>query len=179
MRSFTFDWTLSHAKERNLPGCEKIPATVPGAIGLDYARAMNYPPYYYEKNFESFTWMEDEYFFYEAELDFALSEGESAFLCLDGVDYEYDVAIDDEKIYYAEGMFAPAHLDVSRFEGNKHRLTVTVYPIPKSKTARRPYTREEARESCKPSAAYTMDWHPRLYKKIHNVRRKLSRLWRT
>ena len=97
MRSFTFDWTLSHAKERNLPGCEKIPATVPGAIGLDYARAMNYPPYYYEKNFESFTWMEDEYFFYEAELDFALSEGESAFLCLDGVDYEYDVDVDGEK----------------------------------------------------------------------------------
>ena len=162
MRTSTFEWTLSHAKERDLPGCDKIPATVPGAIGLDYAKAKNYPPYYYGKNYENFHWMEDEYFFYETEIDFTLASGEYAFLYLDGVDYEYDVTIGDERIYYQEGMFAPARIDVSRFSGRKLPLTVTVYPIPKSKTAKRRGTRDEAHESCKPPSAYTWDWHPRL-----------------
>lgn len=162
MRSQNFSWTLSHARERNLPGKDKIPATVPGAIGLDYAKAFDYPPYYYEKNYEKFHWMEDEFFFYETELEFTLEKNEYAFLYLDGVDYEYDVTVGGEKIYYSEGMFAPSRLDVSRYAGKKLPLTVTVYPIPKSKTARRPGTRDEAQESCKPPSAYTWDWHPRL-----------------
>ena len=162
MRVTEFKWTLSHAKERDLSGCEKIPATVPGAIGLDYAKAKNYPPYYYGTNYELFRWMEDEYFFYETELDFELSAGENAFLYLDGVDYEYDVTVGGEKIYYTEGMFAPSRLDVSRFAGKKLPLTVTVYPIPKSKTARHPGTRDDAQEAFKPPSAYGWDWHPRL-----------------
>ena len=72
MQKITFDWTLSHAKEKSGAPQQAIPATVPGAVQLDYARALDYPPYYYGLNFRQFDWTEDEYFFYDTTLDFAL-----------------------------------------------------------------------------------------------------------
>ena len=157
-----FEWTLSHTPDLSLPPTEKIPATVPGACGLDYAKAKGYGPYYFGMNFRDYKWMEDEYFIYSSELDFELSAGEYAYLCLDGVDYEFSVLVDKTEIFRKEGMFSPSRIDVGRFAGKKHSLDVIIFPVPKYDKARRKETRDEAAACCKSAAQYGWDWHPRL-----------------
>ncbi len=162
MRKQTFEWTLAHTKELSSEPVERIPATVPGACGLDYAKAFGYAPYYYGLNFRDYDWMEDEYFIYSTTLDFELSEGEYAFLCLDGVDYEFAVKIDGDDIFRKEGMFSPSRIDIGKYAGKKHSLDVVIFPVPKYERARRKGTRDEAAACCKSAAQYGWDWHPRL-----------------
>ncbi len=157
-----FDWMLSHAKSKYAQRDEKIPATVPGATGLDYAAAKSYPPYYFAKNYELFGWMENEYFIYESTLDFKLADGEYAYLCFEGIDYEYEIRIDGDTVCKREGMFTPVRIDVSKYAGGAVPFEVIIYPIPKLKGARRPGTRDEAAACCKPASSYGWDWHPRL-----------------
>ena len=97
MHKITFDWMLSHASEKDGIPAEKIPACVPGAVQLDYAKAKGYAPYYYGLNFKQFEWTEDEYFFYETTLDFTCAKDEYALLCFDGIDYTYEIALDDHR----------------------------------------------------------------------------------
>ena len=162
LKRTTFEWTLGHAKELSLTPADIIPATVPGATGLDYARAKGYAPYYFGLNYLDYKWMEDEYFTYSTTLDFELCENEHAYLCLDGVDYEFEVRIDGNAIFYKEGAFSPSRIDVSAWGGKIHALDVVIYPIPKLATARRKNTRDEAAACCKSASQYSWDWHPRL-----------------
>ena len=157
-----FSWHVSHTPNLDTPPTERIEATVPGAIGLDYARAKNYPPYYYGNNYELFLWMENEYFVYDTELDFTVKDGERAFLNFLGIDYEYSIRIDGKEYKYGEGYYAPTKLDVTSLSGKKSRLEVIIYPAPKDPTARRKNTRDEAQSSHKPPSTYGWDWHPRL-----------------
>ncbi|MBR0442963.1 MAG: hypothetical protein IIX15_01345, partial [Clostridia bacterium] len=91
MKQVTFEWMLSHASEKSGAGLESIPASIPGAVQLDYAKAKNYEPYYFGLNFKQFDWMEDEYFFYDTTLDFTCAADEHAILCFDGIDYRYEI----------------------------------------------------------------------------------------
>ena len=160
MQKMTFDWTLSHAKEKAGTPCEPIRATVPGAVQLDYAAALNYPPYYYGLNFRQFDWTEDEYFFYDTTLQFDCANGEIARLTFESIDYRYEISVDSEVLAAGEGIFTPVVLDVTRFAGAAHALRVTIFPIPKRYPE--PPTRVQASASCKPPSSYSWDWHPRL-----------------
>lgn len=153
-------WTLSHAEDKCAEPKDKIPATVPGAVQLDYAKAFEYKPYYYGLNFKQFDWMEDEYFFYESVLDFSCAEGQRAVLVFDGIDYEYEIEIDGEPLACGKGAFTPVKIDVSRYSGRAVPIKVTVFPIPKEMPY--PQKRFQARSSCKPASSYGWDWHPRL-----------------
>ncbi|MBQ9070756.1 MAG: hypothetical protein IJY23_05360 [Clostridia bacterium] len=144
------------------PAKKKIKATVPGAAGLDYARERNYPPYYFGENYKNFAWCEDEYFIYETNLNFTLSESERAYLVFEGVDYEFDVRIDGKVILHKEGMFTPTKIDVTAYNVNNSLLEVVIYPIPKYEKAKKKNSRQEAVASCKPASSYGWDWHPRL-----------------
>ncbi len=155
----SLQWRLSHSPQKNGPGLQSIEATVPGAVQLDYARALDYEPYYYGLNFRQFHWMEDEYFFYDAPLDFSCGAGERALLHFAGIDYQYEISIDGKVLKAGEGAFTPAVLDVTAFAGEKHDLRVTVFPIPKR--TEEP-NRSQASACCKPPSSYSWDWHPRL-----------------
>lgn len=159
MHKITFDWMLSHASEKDGLPTEKIPALVPGAVQLDYAKAKGYAPYYYGLNFKQFEWTEDEYFFYETTLDFNCTKNEYALLCFDGIDYTYEIALDGKVVAAGKGAFTPVRLDVTSYSGKKTALRVTIFPIPK-----RPNTtgRSQASACCKPPSSYGWDWHPRL-----------------
>ena len=159
MKILKFNWTLSHSSEKNGKGLEPVGATVPGAVQLDYAAAKNYAPYYYGTNFEQFAWTEDEYFFYDTALDFNCDAGETALLCFDGIDYEYEISLDGKKICEGKGAFTPVTLDVTSYAGRKTSLRVTVFPIPKLSGVS---GRTQASASCKPPSSYSWDWHPRL-----------------
>ena len=159
MKKITFDWTLSHASDKGAQGTDSVAATVPGAVQLDYAAAKNYAPYYYGLNFKQFDWMEDEYFFYDTELDFTCKAGEHALLCFDGIDYGYEIALDGKTVYSGKGAFTPIYLDVTEYAGKKTALRVTMLPIPKLPNVS---GRTQAAASCKPPSSYGWDWHPRL-----------------
>ncbi len=157
-----FSWTLSHVTDGKEVEGDTIPARVPGSIGLDYATAKNYPPYYYEKNYELFRWMEDEYFLYKTTLDFKVEKGEYAYLHFGGVDYEFDITVGGKTLHHGKGSVTPVALDVTEFSGKNVPLEVLIYPIPKAPDAPRKNTRDEQRESFKSASSYGWDWHPRL-----------------
>ncbi len=153
-------WILSHSKTHDGEGFERITATVPGAVQLDYAREKNYAPYYYGLNFKQFDWMEDEFFFYDTTLDFSCKKGETALLKFEGIDYKYDITINGDTVKTGEGAFTPVIIDVTKFSGKSTALRVTMYPIPKRFAETR--TRAQASACCKPPSSYGWDWHPRL-----------------
>lgn len=159
MKQVTFDWMLSHASEKDGTGLEPVVASVPGAVQLDYAKAKNYPPYYFGLNFKQFDWTEDEYFFYDTTLDFTCQADEHAILCFDGIDYRYEITLDGTLVAKGEGAFTPVKLDVTAYAGKKTALRVTIFPIPKRYPAQ---NRAQASACCKPPSSYTWDWHPRL-----------------
>ena len=160
MKKLYFDWTVSHSNTIDGPETDEIPATVPGAVQLDYAKAMNYKPYYYGLNFKQFDWMEDEYFIYRTTLDFRCSSYECAVLYFEGIDYRYRIEIDGKVYAESEGAFTPVSIDVTQFSGRKVPLRVTVFPIPKLFPS--PRNRSQAAACCKPASSYGWDWHPRL-----------------
>ena len=162
MKTIIRNWTLSHTQDLAVPAAERIEAHVPGAVQLDYAEALGYPPYYYGTNFRQFFWMEDEYFLYEADLSVPDSAGEQVCLHLSGIDYRYDILIDGETVYSGEGIFTPVRLDVTRYAGRGVRLTVVIHPIPKLEEYRHIRNRSQAAACCKPASSYGWDWHPRL-----------------
>ena len=62
-------WQLGFSDSAlNLP-TEYFPATVPGAVQLDYAKAFNLPNHNFETNFEQYRWMEDKFWYYKTEFD--------------------------------------------------------------------------------------------------------------
>ena len=162
MKTIIGNWTLSHTKELSEPAAEPIAAHVPGAVQLDYAEALGYPPYYYGTNFRQFFWMEDEYFIYETTLAVTCGEGERAKLHLSGLDYRYDILIDGETVHSGEGIFTPVTLDVTRFAGCAVPLSIVLHPIPKLEEYRHIRNRSQAAACCKPASSYGWDWHPRL-----------------
>ena len=163
MKKLTLNWTVSHTSDLSIAPKDKVAASVPGAVQLDYARAFEYAPYWYGLNFKQFDWMEDEYFIYEAILDFKCSPMECAVMHFEGIDYGYEIAVDGTLLAKGEGAFTPVKFDVTPYSGKKATLTVTVFPIPKEMPW--PQKRFQARSSCKPASSYGWDWHPRLVPK--------------
>ena len=160
MKKLTLNWKLSHSKCYGGALEETVEATVPGAVQLDYAKALGYPPYWRGTNFRQFDWMENEFFIYEAELDFKISPFECALLHFEGIDYKYEIEINGRILASGEGAFTPVSIDVSPYAGKKTPVKVTLYPIPKEMPW--PQKRFQARSSCKPASSYGWDWHPRL-----------------
>ena len=153
-------WTLSHKKSDNDEPRDIIPATVPGAVQLDYANAFNYAPYWYGNNFEQFTWMEDEYWIYSTTLEFTAAESERAILHFEGIDYAYRIFANGKMLVSGEGAFTPVCIDITEYSGIKTSLEVVISPVPKCEPE--PAKRFQARECCKPPSSYGWDWHPRL-----------------
>jgi beta-mannosidase len=157
MQKRTFTWQVGYMQTACAQPEEMIPATVPGAAQLDYARAHNWPPVEEGVNFRDYAWMEDVYWLYTAPLDFTLEEDEVATLRFLGIDYRYRIQVGNQILAEGEGMFSPVFCDVTPFAGQT--LEVLLWPVPKATDSN---NRIQARKSCKAAACYGWDWHPRL-----------------
>lgn len=153
-------WTLSHRRCDSEAPSEIIPATVPGAVQLDYAKAFNYAPYWRENNYQQFSWMEDEYWIYSTTLDFTCVPTERALMHFEGIDYGYRIFANGKELARGEGAFTPVCVDLTAYSGIKTALDVIISPVPKCEP--NPPKRFQARECCKPPSSYGWDWHPRL-----------------
>jgi beta-mannosidase len=139
-----------------------VPAVVPGAVQIDWAKAEGMPDWNWEDNFKAYRWMEDCFWVYRTRIPkTAVGAGERLVFRCGGVDYRYEVRLDGRTLYAYEGMFRPFELDLSEYADAGGALTVVIDPIPKAPDGE-PDSRQEAARSCKPPVSYGWDWHPRL-----------------
>ncbi len=153
-------WTVGHAPDSSTRPQEFVPAQVPGAVQLDWARAHDWPDHNYADNFRAYEWMEDRFWVYQTELSPPQIENdEQLFFVCKGIDYQYQVRLNGEVLYAHEGMFKPFEIDLTGRAQNGDTLEIVVFPVPKS--CPEP-TRVQANQSCKPAVSYLWDFHPRL-----------------
>ena len=137
---------------------EWVPATVPGAVQLDWAKAHDLPSWWKEEHYKDYRWMEDAPWCYKATLSWPNQPGQRVFLVCGGVDYQYRVCVGGELRYVHEGMFTPFELDVTEDAGKE--LVIGIAPAPHLPGM--PDDRCQASQSVKPAVSYGWDWHPRL-----------------
>ena len=155
------EWTVGHCPSPTATPKEFVPATVPGAVQLDWARAHQWPDHNVADHWREYGWMEDVHWLYRANLPrLALNAGDRWVFVSGGVDYRFQIRVDGEVLHEQEGMFTPVELDLTERAGVARRLEVLVFPAPKSQPA--PADRVQANQSCKPAVAYGWDFHPRL-----------------
>ncbi len=156
------NWSVGPCSQKGAVPDEFVPAAVPGAVQLDWAKAKGLPEYTYDLNFKEYRWMEDSYWLYRAPFkNITCASNEKAFFVCGGIDYEFDIRVDGTLILHQEGMFRPVEFEVTEYAGTDAVLEVLVYPAPKNPGAY-PDTRDEAQQCCKPAVSYGWDWHPRL-----------------
>lgn len=152
-------WRVGHVSDAQQSPSVVVPATVPGAVQLDWARAQGWPEPAYDSDVTKYGWMEDAFWRYQAELPALVSQaGDRLFFVCGGVDYAFDVLLKGKLLHSQEGMFTPVELDLTGAEAGDV-LEVLVHPAPKSC---RSGDRVEANQSVKPAVAYEWDFHPRL-----------------
>ncbi|MFC2089698.1 glycoside hydrolase family 2 protein [Bacteroidota bacterium] len=150
--------------EYKLPGTETVKSTeaaVPGAIQLDIARAEQYGPHYFAENWKDYLWMEDEFFTYRTSFSNpSKKENERLFFVSKGIDYSFEIFLNEENLLKQEGMFTPVRLDITDLVQAENELSIRIHPVPKSNNI--VADRSQANQSVKPAVSYTWDWHPRL-----------------
>jgi beta-mannosidase len=154
-------WQVGYADQLNEEPNKWVSAKVPGAVQLDIAKVENYGPYYYAENWKDYLWMEDKFFTYKTSFERQkLKDGERLFFFSGGIDYEFEIYLNGEKLLYQEGMFTPVELDITDKVDDNNELLIKIYPIPKLHT--KSANRTQAAQSVKPAVSYSWDWHPRL-----------------
>ncbi|HUL55227.1 MAG TPA: hypothetical protein VLT83_17630 [Opitutaceae bacterium] len=161
-RRIPFAWTVGPSPSAGAAPKRRVPATVPGAVQLDWARAEGWPPYWQGDNCRAYAWMEDVYWIYAARLQLPpRAARDRLFFVCGGVDYQFIVRLNGAVVHAQEGMFTPFELDLTACRARTgDTLEIVVFPAPKSHAA--PADRTQARESVKPAVSYGWDWHPRL-----------------
>ena len=154
-------WELGYAATSEASPQKWIPAVVPGAVQLDIARAENYAPYYFAEHWKDYLWMEDNYYTYRCNFKKPeLSGSEKLYFISKGIDYQFEIYLNNEKIFSQEGMFTPVSLDLTSRLKETNNLLIKVFPAPKLHP--KPVDRTQASHSVKPAVSYGWDWHPRL-----------------
>ena len=141
---------------------ESFEATVPGNIQLDYGNYAGFADLQYSDNYKQYLPLEDDHWEYKTNLSYEKKDGERVFFVSGGIDYKYDILLNDALIYAYEGMYRSVELELTELlKGENDTLTVHIYPHPKRADAPAG-TRDEADRSCKPPVCYGWDWNPRL-----------------
>lgn len=138
-----------------------VPAGVPGAVQLDSAKTEGYPDYRVAENVRRFDWMEKKYWTYRA--SFAKPELESQtslYFVSQGIDYQFQIYFNGEKIHEQEGMFTPVRLDLTDRLQDQNEILIKLFPVPIM--VEEPVDHHQASHVAKPAVSYGWDWHPRL-----------------
>ena len=147
---------------------ESFSATVPGNVQWDYAVAHGMENFTFNDGVTAFDAIEEYTWRYDTTLSFQANKDEKAVFVAEGVDYRFDVLLDDVCLLSHEGMYTKVEIDITDKAKSNSVLSVLIYPHPKSCVGRK-NTRSEANRCCKPPVTYGWDWNPRLL---------ISGLWR-
>ena len=154
-------WEVGCSAQAETSPAEFVPAQVPGAVQLDFARALHYPDYGSGENFRRFEWMEDRHYLYRAFFPHpGLEPGQRLWFVSKGIDYAFRISLNGRGLYARAGMFAPVEIDLTECLMEENRLEIAISPVPKLHPA--PADRSQAAGAVKPPVSYGWDWHPRL-----------------
>lgn len=159
MKKQTLLWRVGYSDSPDTPPAAYFPASVPGAVQLDYLKSIKAEPFYKGTNFKDLKWAEDKYWVYLAEMKTDVKNDEVALLKFEGLDYSCRIYVNGNLLYRGEGMFSPVTLDVTKYSGASAEIKVVFDPVPKINDLD---NRSQAAESVKSCACYGWDWHPRL-----------------
>ncbi len=133
-------------------------AKVPGNIQNDYALHYGWGDINYGTNCLRYQELEDSVWYYRAEFD--IDTEEKVFFVSGGIDYIYDISVNDEKLYSHEGMFTRVEQDITgKLKSGTNTIEIKIYPHPKREGAS---GRSQADNCCKPPLCYGWDFHPRV-----------------
>ncbi|MBK1878076.1 glycoside hydrolase family 2 protein [Pelagicoccus mobilis] len=159
-KRYNLEWSVGYTSDPSVSPSKTVPASVPGAVQLDWARAEGWPHFWQDGDVGRYAWMEKVYWVYSATVPkVALEEGKRLFFVSGGVDYRFLVRLGGKTLHAQEGMFSKVELDFSHAAGDGQLLEVIVFPIPDSGLGE---GRIEASSSVKPAVSYGWDFHPRL-----------------
>ncbi len=137
-----------------------FPVSVPGNLQNDYAKANLWGDIHYGMNAARYQEIEDVTWTYSSNFEYTPST-ERVFFVSGGIDYRYDIHINDFTVYSYEGSYKPIDIDITQFLiTGKNKITVCIHPHPKRKDA--PVSRTQADHSVKAPVGYGWDWHPRV-----------------
>jgi beta-mannosidase len=154
-------WQIGFTADPASSPNRSVPAQVPGAVQLDWARAEGWPPYWYADNFRQYAWMADTHWIYRADLPrVPLAADERLYFVSRGVDYECEVRVNGVPRHRQAGMHTPFELDFTGDAATGGTLEIVIFPAPAGQS--QPLTERRPRTDCKPPAAYGWDFHPRL-----------------
>ena len=121
-------WEIGYASGINDVPAQWYPATVPGAVQLDLAKALKYGIYFYAENWKDYLWMEDQYFTYRTSFNKpAIGENQKCYFISKGIDYEFEILLNGEKILHQEGMFTHVKLDLNSSLKDKNEALIKGY----------------------------------------------------
>ncbi|MBE6411511.1 MAG: hypothetical protein E7036_03035 [Opitutales bacterium] len=188
MAEIKLNWQVGASQtEKDYPQ-KFIPAEVPGAVQLDFAKALKLPDYRFGINSRAYRWLEDRYYTYKVEFAKpALSKNKRLLFKCESIDYRFKIYVNKNLVVDQEGMFTPVNVDITDFLKNSNLLEVVVFPAPKAypdenfdekwynenplmsavrgkndKVFKPKSYRMNASKSFKPPVSYEWDWHPRL-----------------
>ena len=140
---------------------ESFSATVPGNVQWDYALAHGMENFTFNDGVTAFDAIEDYTWRYDTTVTFSADSDDRVFFVAEGIDYRFDILLDEQLLLAHEGMYTKTELDITDKVKDGSVLSVLVYPHPKSGIGRA-HSRDEANRSCKPPVTYGWDWNPRL-----------------
>lgn len=147
------NFKLGFSKDGSVPK-HFFKATVPGSVQLDYAKEYNLPDYRKNTNYELYSGLEDNFWFYKT----VIPAGKNRFLKGKGIDYKYEIVFLGKTIYEYEGMNHAFCVPIP--ECNKdEELFIKIYPAPKKEGQE---GRGEQQDSCKQAVNYGWDFQARL-----------------
>lgn len=161
-RTFPLTWQLARLNDRNSEAnaSDWMPAVVPGAVQLDWAKAKGLPDWNWGANVRAYDRLEDFFWLYRTMIPrVELADDERLVLSGKGVDYHAEFRAAGKTVLVHTGLCTPFELDLTEYSGGAP-LEILVHPAPK-----RPGSsadRSEASAVTKPAVSYGWDWHPRL-----------------
>jgi len=154
-------WMVGHHSEKEVKPIDWYPAKVPGAVQLDYARANGWEDHNYAENWKEYRWMEDVYWTYQASFTLPdLEANKRIYFVSKGIDYEFEILLNDKQVFAQEGMFKAVDLDLTDLLDKRNLLEIRIFPVPKYPNELD--DRNQAAQCVKPAVSYGWDWHPRL-----------------
>jgi len=156
------EWIVGWSEHAEQTPNRWVPAVVPGAVQLDWAKAEGWQDHSYADNWKQYEWMEDKTWTYRTNLHTPdTAPNERLYLVSKGIDYSFTIRINGKELFRQEGMFTPVELDLTDvIDKEENVLEIVIDPVPKRADA--PKSRDQADHSCKPAVSYGWDWHPRL-----------------
>jgi beta-mannosidase len=137
-----------------------IPATVPGAVQLDWARARDLPDLNFGQNVRAYEGLEDFFWLYRTTVPAAsLQADERLMLAGGGLDYHAELRVAGRTVLVHTGLCTPFELDLTDAAPGSP-LEILIHPAPKRQSS--PADRSQAAHVTKPAVSYGWDWHPRL-----------------